>query len=146
MELEQIVYRSLLALAGAITPGLEPMLSRLVRGCFTLTSTGKAPYSLKWMHRSGKACCTFSKSGHRLTPGPSCMTMLGPMFDPHAALYRARKAGWIAQVHIGKRQHYKRTTGTYTSPASCICTTLTARPLYITGHGAEHPKSSQLTH
>ena len=43
MEREQIVHSSLLPLAGAVPADLEPVLSPLVRGSFTLlTSTGTA--------------------------------------------------------------------------------------------------------
>ena len=43
MEREQIPYRSLLTLAGAVEANLEPMLSRLVRGCIALAFTACVP-------------------------------------------------------------------------------------------------------
>ena len=39
MEREQIVYSSLLTLAGAVLADPEPMLARLVRGCIALAFT-----------------------------------------------------------------------------------------------------------
>ena len=39
MEREQIVYSSLLTLAGVVLADPEPMLSRLVRGCIALAFT-----------------------------------------------------------------------------------------------------------
>ena len=39
MESEQIVYSSLLTLAGAVLADPEPMLARMVRGCIALAFT-----------------------------------------------------------------------------------------------------------
>ena len=43
MEREQIVYSSLLTLAGAVLADAEPMLTRLVRGCIALAFTACVP-------------------------------------------------------------------------------------------------------
>ena len=43
MEREQIVYSSLLTLAGAVLADPEPMLARLVRGCIALAFTTCVP-------------------------------------------------------------------------------------------------------
>ena len=42
MEREQTAYRSLLPLTAVVPADPEPTPLRLVRGCFTLNSTGKA--------------------------------------------------------------------------------------------------------
>ena len=46
MEREPTAYRSLLMLAGALLAGLEPMRSRLVRGCIALAFTASVPADL----------------------------------------------------------------------------------------------------
>ena len=43
MEHEQIVYSSLLTLAGAVLADPEPMLARMVRGCAALAFTACVP-------------------------------------------------------------------------------------------------------
>ena len=43
IQCEQIVYRSLLTLAGVVLADPEPMLARLVRGCIALPFTANVP-------------------------------------------------------------------------------------------------------